>query len=449
MAFAGTYPCHIQQRMSVQLQVDFEHPAVVEFMKYITEIHPSTRSCTKEEATEIPFPDCTELDELAASKYDRMAKTGRASLAQLESVKFFDEYLAKVESNQDSKPTLDFIYSEPADHKSVVEFLDVTVKSEILSLKKEGPALQRAQQMQEEATKERIVFADQVQAELSASTDSADAGKGEEESYETPMFGSEEETELEEHLHDSSKGVLPPPPVFSSLNLSDEEGNKCLIKEYLPERLYAMSHLLTEHDCQEIIDMLQFSEIELKSQQKLLTQRIPLVVNRTSLRRKFVDLTLARRVYSFVSQFLPQQLEDGRLFAGVRSKMNFFRYSPGQFFKTHVDGGHRFRETGETAEYTFVIYLNSDFEGGSTRFCPVPEWKNDLTGALKPRQLLPSPGSCIVFRQRDMKHCGASLLSGCKYIIQGMVMYGPSGVNRLGAPVGVRPNAFRLTTCDC
>jgi len=123
--------------------------------------------------------------------------------------------------------------------------------------------------------------------------------------------------------------------------------------------------------------------------------------------------------------------------------MNYYRYSENQYFKTHLDGGYRFTASGDTSEYTFVIYLNDNFIGGTTRYCPQKEWNNQI------RDVKPVQGGMLVFRQCDMKHCGVTLVKGYKHILQGMIMYGPLKYNKLGTPFGKPPQLFLTTSCDC
>jgi hypothetical protein len=69
---------------------------------------------------------------------------------------------------------------------------------------------------------------------------------------------------------------------------------------------------------------------------------------RNNIRRTVVDEAIAKVVWSAVKNCgIPEQLQDGRKLIGVRTKMFFYKYSPGQFFSTHLDGGHRFRNTGK------------------------------------------------------------------------------------------------------
>jgi len=168
---------------------------------------------------------------------------------------------------------------------------------------------------------------------------------------------------------------------------------------------------------------------------------------RTSLRRKFIDPEVASIVWDAIKNLVPKELNDGRELRGIRSKMNFYKYAEGEFFDTHVDGGYRYRETGESSEYTFIIYLNDDFEGGSTRFCDIDFWKSNPQGV---RQVNAKQGRVLIFRQPNMKHSGTTLRKGFKYIVQGMVMYGPyPNSNKLGIPNGKRPYEFKKMVCNC
>jgi len=111
-----------------------------------------------------------------------------------------------------------------------------------------------------------------------------------------------------------------------------------------------------------------------------------------------------------------------------------------------VDGGFSYKETGESSEYTFIVYLNDDFEGGSTRFCDIDFWETQPKGV---RQINAKQGSVLIFRQPKMKHSGTTLTKGIKYIIQGMVMYGPLSRSSFGKPIAKKPYVFQPTVCDC
>ena len=117
--------------------------------------------------------------------------------------------------------------------------------------------------------------------------------------------------------------------------------------------------------------------------------------------------------------------------------MNFYQYGAGNSFKTHIDGGYRDAALKSQSEFTFVLLLSDNFEGGATRFCHnnVPEWHGS------PKQINGRLGRLLIFRQRDLKHCGSLVTSGTKSILQGMVMYSDNG---LSSPP---KSQFHTTSC--
>src|SRR5690348_645087 len=52
---------------------------------------------------------------------------------------------------------------------------------------------------------------------------------------------------------------------------------------------------------------------------------------------------------------------------GLNERFRYYRYSPGQRFVAHTDGYFQ-RDNGERSQFTFLVYLNDDFEGGTTNF---------------------------------------------------------------------------------
>ena len=52
---------------------------------------------------------------------------------------------------------------------------------------------------------------------------------------------------------------------------------------------------------------------------------------------------------------------------GLNERFRYYRYEVGQYFAPHFDGCFR-RSDVEESLFTFMIYLNDDFEGGETKF---------------------------------------------------------------------------------
>jgi hypothetical protein len=70
--------------------------------------------------------------------------------------------------------------------------------------------------------------------------------------------------------------------------------------------------------------------------------------------------------------------------------------------------------------FTFLIYLNDDFEGGETRFYMPTE------DGMVARGVVPKRGSVLVFPQGNtcsLIHEGSAVTSGTKYVIRTDVLY--------------------------
>jgi predicted 2-oxoglutarate/Fe(II)-dependent dioxygenase YbiX len=118
------------------------------------------------------------------------------------------------------------------------------------------------------------------------------------------------------------------------------------------------------------------------------------------------DHELALALYERARPLLPQQL-DGWFISGFNERWRHYRYDKHQQFTWHQDGTVR-KSTGEESLLTFMIYLNDDFEGGSTDFV----WES-----VKPVQ-----GMALVFPHR-LRHQGAPVASGIKYVLRTDVFY--------------------------
>ena len=93
---------------------------------------------------------------------------------------------------------------------------------------------------------------------------------------------------------------------------------------------------------------------------------------------------------------------------GLNEMFRFYKYSPGQRFKMHRDGSYRRNET-EFSYYTFMVYLKDDYEGGQTRF-------------ESGEYVAPKKGLALIF-EHSLKHEGARLQSGNKYVLRSDVMF--------------------------
>ncbi len=93
---------------------------------------------------------------------------------------------------------------------------------------------------------------------------------------------------------------------------------------------------------------------------------------------------------------------------GLNERFRFYRYTEGEYFNWHGDGSF-LRSDGERSLFTAMLYLNDDFEGGTTDF-----WGG--------RSITPQRGMALVFEHRRL-HRGAAVTRGRKYVLRSDVMY--------------------------
>jgi len=124
------------------------------------------------------------------------------------------------------------------------------------------------------------------------------------------------------------------------------------------------------------------------------------------------DARLANDLWQRARPFMPERVEDWRA-VGFNERFRFYRYDSGQKFAPHFDG-YFSRENGERSRLTFMVYLNSDFTGGETRF-----YDENRTLSVTVR---PESGMALGFVHLQL-HEGAPVVTGRKYVLRTDVMY--------------------------
>ena len=100
---------------------------------------------------------------------------------------------------------------------------------------------------------------------------------------------------------------------------------------------------------------------------------------------------------------------------GLNERLRLYRYDVGQQFDWHHDGYFE-RPTGERSFFTFMIYLNDDFEGGATSFSD----DRFATGGVI--RITPAKGMALLFHH-PILHRGDPVTAGRKYVLRTDVMY--------------------------
>lgn len=149
-----------------------------------------------------------------------------------------------------------------------------------------------------------------------------------------------------------------------------------------------------------------------------------------------VDQQFHDKLWSRVSPLVPPSV-DGRLVRGLNRRFRVYRYVPGAEYRCHIDGawppsGILSDDTyvydnsppgkKQSSLFTFLIYLNDEFEGGETTyFLPAAR-----EGTLNAYPIRPVMGGVAIFPHGDigaLLHEGTGVRKGAKYVIRTEVEY--------------------------
>ena len=130
---------------------------------------------------------------------------------------------------------------------------------------------------------------------------------------------------------------------------------------------------------------------------------------RNNERVMFDDSVFAEEVFSKARDHVPSEMNGFNL-VGANERIRCYRYQPGMRFATHADGSF-VRDENEMSFYSYLVYLNADFEGGQTTFFTEPEV------AIEPKT-----GWGLIF-QHAIIHEGSEVTSGVKYVARTDLMY--------------------------
>jgi len=173
-------------------------------------------------------------------------------------------------------------------------------------------------------------------------------------------------------------------------------------------------NVLTPEECAALIVRIDELEPELATVNTIDGPRIN-TKHRNNERVIFDDNELAKLVVERSGEDIPGTFLDWE-FAGANERFRCYRYQAGMRFKAHGDGSFE-RNFFERSFYSFLVYLNDDFEGGETNFFVNPDVS-----------VKPETGVALMF-QHPLLHEGAEVTSGVKYVARTDLMYRRRGIS--------------------
>ena len=115
---------------------------------------------------------------------------------------------------------------------------------------------------------------------------------------------------------------------------------------------------------------------------------------------------VAQTLWEKLSPFVPAQLGNSTAI-GLNELFRFYRYQRGHQFKGHFDESY-IRNATEASYYTFMVYLNDNFQGGDTSF--------------RHLHIQPQQGMVLVFLH-NLYHAGSEVTQGVKYVLRSDIMF--------------------------
>jgi len=186
-------------------------------------------------------------------------------------------------------------------------------------------------------------------------------------------------------------------------------------EQFDDDRIFVVHGFLTDEECRSFVERSEQAGYE----EATITTASGFVMAkeiRDNARLIVDDGSLAETLWQRARPFVPQRIDAWHA-VGFNERFRFYRYDPKQKFAPHYDG-HFSRENGDRSQLTFMVYLNSDFTGGETKF-----YDEDREAWLTVR---PEAGMALGFVHAQL-HEGAPVVSGRKYVLRTDVMYASAG----------------------
>jgi prolyl 4-hydroxylase len=177
------------------------------------------------------------------------------------------------------------------------------------------------------------------------------------------------------------------------------------------DNIFTIEDFLTRQECLENIVHSEKIGYELAKVNTASGSRAKLEV-RNNNRAFYKSEELAQTLWEKIEPFVPAQLGNSTAM-GLNELFRFYRYQRGHRFKGHFDESY-IRNEHEASYYTFMVYLNDNFQGGDTTFRGV---------RIRPRQ-----GMALIFLH-SLYHEGSEVTQGVKYVLRSDIMYRTEGTS--------------------
>ncbi|KAI8059512.1 hypothetical protein BC940DRAFT_313604 [Gongronella butleri] len=197
------------------------------------------------------------------------------------------------------------------------------------------------------------------------------------------------------------------------------------VTELEPQQIYLVHDLFTPNECQKLID---YFEQHLKPQAVASLVPKPGEAFRSNDRQSMQSPVLAKLLWQLgVARACEHEgivaASGPRTPCGLNSNIRIYRYRPGQRFEAHYDDTVKDDVTGYWTDWTLLIYLNGDMQGGETVFYRDHGAKKKKT-TKPPIVVQPKQGLALLHRhgQHCLLHEALEVTRGNKWVLRSDVL---------------------------
>jgi prolyl 4-hydroxylase len=173
----------------------------------------------------------------------------------------------------------------------------------------------------------------------------------------------------------------------------------------LADSIFIIEDFFTRQECLESIVLSEGVGYELAKVNTAGGSKVRTAI-RNNNRAFYKNEELAQKLWEKLQPFAPSPLGHSTAI-GLNELFRFYRYQRGHQFKGHYDESY-VRNAHEASYFTFMVYLNDNFQGGDTTFRGL---------RVRPRQ-----GMALLFLH-SLYHEGSEVTQGVKYVLRSDVMY--------------------------
>jgi hypothetical protein len=183
------------------------------------------------------------------------------------------------------------------------------------------------------------------------------------------------------------------------------------------DHVFLLENVLTETECDEIIFTAEDAGFKIAGFYTDSAGEATYVdADKRRSKRCILDsAAFADRLWKRIQHAVIPRLPVGLVAKRLNERIRILKYAPGDMFVMHRDGNYMTPDGLEVSQYTVLVYLNDEYEGGYTTYYNSPD------GIGVP--VIPKKGS-VVIQHQSCLHSVPPLISGIKYALRTEVMYG-------------------------